>query len=78
MHALFPPSDKIYMCIYTYKWEIYKAVSYQRHICMIMWTLIRPDIFNFSSFKNSDRNFQEMEKKFDFFITDRMKNVPNL
>ena len=25
-------------------------------------TLLRPDIFYFSSFKNSDRNFQEMEK----------------
>ena len=25
--------------------------------------VIRPDIFNFSSFKNPDRNFQEMEKK---------------
>jgi len=42
---------------------------------------IRPDIFNFSSFKNPDRIFQEMEKNnlnLDVFIADRIKIVPNL
>ena len=29
---------------------------------------VRPDIFNFSSFKNPDRIFQEMEKKIDFLF----------
>ena len=30
--------------------------------------MLRPDIFNFSSFKNPDHIFQEMEKKFRFFL----------
>ena len=37
---------------------------YGKNHSIIFWfSKVRPDIFNFSSFKNLDRIFQEMEKK---------------
>jgi len=62
-----------------YKNTIYKEAYTSRYV-ICTEQQIRPDIFNFSSFKN--RIFQEMEKNnlnLDyFFIADRMKIVPNL